>query len=132
MDSHFEDLTLRESEELSDSILRELTNASAQVTTDENTTSSSHHESQEPPPSPRPRQEAFPRTLPPLRFHPLVPRKMASNSKVPKPGPAKLSPRAGLDEWLENAKQCKYLPEHVMKQLCEMVKECLMEGKIIY
>lgn len=47
---------------------------------------------------------------------------------VPKPGPAKLTPGAGLDEWLEEAKQCHYLPEPVMKQLCEMVKEVLMEG----
>jgi len=46
---------------------------------------------------------------------------------VPKPGPANLRPGAGLDEWLEEAKQCHYLPEHVMKQLCEMVKEVLME-----
>ena len=48
---------------------------------------------------------------------------------VPKPGPAKLRPGAGLDEWLEEAKQCHYLPEAVMKQLCEMVKEVLMEGE---
>ncbi|KAK1761111.1 Serine/threonine-protein phosphatase SIT4 [Echria macrotheca] len=48
-------------------------------------------------------------------------------ANVPKPGPAKLSPGAGLDEWLEEAKQCHYLPEPVMKQLCEMVKEVLME-----
>jgi len=48
---------------------------------------------------------------------------------VPKPGPAVLSQRAGLPEWLEEAKQCHYLPETVMKQLCEMVKECLMEGE---
>jgi serine/threonine-protein phosphatase PP1-1 len=46
---------------------------------------------------------------------------------VPKPGPAKLTSSAGLDEWLEEAKQCHYLPEPVMKQLCEMVKEVLME-----
>jgi serine/threonine-protein phosphatase PP1-1 len=46
---------------------------------------------------------------------------------VPKPGPANLRPGAGLDEWLEEAKQCHYLPEAVMKQLCEMVKEVLME-----
>lgn len=44
-----------------------------------------------------------------------------------KPGPAKLSSNAGLEEWLEEAKLCHYLPENVMKQLCEMVKECLME-----
>ncbi|SZF02843.1 unnamed protein product [Blumeria hordei] len=48
-------------------------------------------------------------------------------SFVPKPGPAHLSGNAGLSEWLEEAKQCRYLPEYVMKQLCEMVKECLME-----
>ncbi|ETS85361.1 Serine/threonine-protein phosphatase ppe1 [Pestalotiopsis fici W106-1] len=48
-------------------------------------------------------------------------------SSVPKPGPAKLSANAGLDEWLEEAKQCHYLPESVMKQLCEIVKEVLME-----
>lgn len=49
-------------------------------------------------------------------------------ANVPKPGPANLMPGAGLDEWLEEAKQCHYLPESVMKQLCEMVKEVLMEG----
>lgn len=47
---------------------------------------------------------------------------------IPKPGPAKLGPNSGLDEWLEEAKQCHYLPERVMKELCEMVKEVLMEG----
>ncbi|KAF3766422.1 Metallo-dependent phosphatase [Cryphonectria parasitica EP155] len=46
---------------------------------------------------------------------------------IPKPGPATLRPGASLDEWLEEAKQCHYLPESVMKQLCEMVKEVLME-----
>jgi hypothetical protein len=51
------------------------------------------------------------------------------NPNVPKPGPAKLTPKAGLAEWLSEAKQCHYLPETVMKQLCEMVKECLMEGE---
>jgi serine/threonine-protein phosphatase PP1-1 len=51
--------------------------------------------------------------------------------RVPKPGPARLGPRAGLDEWLEQAKLCRYLPESAMKQLCEMVKECLMEGEYI-
>jgi serine/threonine-protein phosphatase PP1-1 len=49
-------------------------------------------------------------------------------ASVPKPGPANLRPGAGLDEWLEEAKQCHYLPEPVMKQLCEIVKEVLMEG----
>lgn len=47
---------------------------------------------------------------------------------IPRPGPAKLTPNAGLDEWLEEAKQCHYLPERAMKELCEMVKEVLMEG----
>lgn len=51
-------------------------------------------------------------------------------SNVPKPGPANLRPGAGIDEWLEEAKQCHYLPEAVMKQLCEMVKEVLMEGAL--
>jgi serine/threonine-protein phosphatase PP1-1 len=55
-----------------------------------------------------------------------------ANPTVPKPGPAKLTRNAGLEEWLEQAKQCKYLPEPVMKQLCEMVKECLMEGELLY
>ncbi|EJT79307.1 serine/threonine-protein phosphatase ppe1 [Gaeumannomyces tritici R3-111a-1] len=48
-------------------------------------------------------------------------------ASVPKPGPAQLQPGAGLDEWLEEAKRCHYLPEPAMKQLCEMVKEALME-----
>lgn len=47
---------------------------------------------------------------------------------ISKPGPAKLSNNAGLDEWLEESKKCHYLPEKAMKELCEMVKECLMEG----
>lgn len=54
---------------------------------------------------------------------------MAPRAGVPKPGPARLSPKAGLDEWLEQAKLCRYLPESAMKQLCEIVKECLMEGE---
>jgi len=48
-------------------------------------------------------------------------------STVPRPGPANLGPNSGLDEWLEEAKQCHYLPERVMKELCEKVKEILME-----
>ncbi|KAF2869899.1 Metallo-dependent phosphatase-like protein [Massariosphaeria phaeospora] len=52
---------------------------------------------------------------------------MAKDSDVPQPGPARLSPGAGPDEWLEQAKQCRYLPEADMKRLCEIVKECLME-----
>jgi serine/threonine-protein phosphatase PP1-1 len=54
---------------------------------------------------------------------------MVKDSDVPQPGPARLSKGAGPDEWLEQAKQCKYLPEADMKRLCEIVKECLMEGK---
>ncbi|EGD85127.1 serine/threonine-protein phosphatase [Trichophyton rubrum D6] len=46
---------------------------------------------------------------------------------VPQPGPARLKPNAGPDEWLEAAKNCKYLSEHHMKQLCELVKEYMME-----
>ena len=52
---------------------------------------------------------------------------MAETSKVPQPGPAKLTRNADLDEWLEAAKRNKYLPERVMKQLFEMCKELLME-----
>lgn len=51
-------------------------------------------------------------------------------SSVPRPGPANLGPNAGLDEWLEEAKQCHYLPERAMKELCEKVKEILMEGRL--
>jgi serine/threonine-protein phosphatase PP1-1 len=40
-----------------------------------------------------------------------------------------LGPNAGIDEWLEEAKQCHYLPERAMKELCEKVKEILMEGE---
>jgi hypothetical protein len=54
---------------------------------------------------------------------------MAKDNDVPQPGPARLSKGAGPDEWLEQAKQCKYLPEADMKRLCEIVKECLMEGE---
>jgi hypothetical protein len=53
---------------------------------------------------------------------------MATEANVPKPGPAKLGSGAGIDEWLEQAKQCRYLPESAMKELCEKVKECLIEG----
>ncbi|KAF2208937.1 hypothetical protein CERZMDRAFT_48194 [Cercospora zeae-maydis SCOH1-5] len=49
------------------------------------------------------------------------------DSDVPQPGPATLSSHAGPDEWLEQAKLCRYLPEADMKRLCEIVKECLME-----
>lgn len=54
--------------------------------------------------------------------------KMAPGGKVPQPGPARIAKGGGPDEWLEAAKQCKYLPEAHMKQLCETVKEFLMEG----
>ena len=54
---------------------------------------------------------------------------MGKDSDVPQPGPARLAKGAGPDEWLEQAKQCRYLPEADMKRLCEIVKECLMEGK---
>jgi hypothetical protein len=64
----------------------------------------------------------------PIDQIPPLSRKMP-NPNVPKPGPAKLPAKAGLAEWLSEAKQCHYLPETVMKQLCEMVKECLMEGE---
>ncbi|OJD10553.1 serine/threonine-protein phosphatase [Blastomyces percursus] len=49
------------------------------------------------------------------------------NKSVPQPGPARLRRNAGPDEWLEAAKDCKYLSEHHMKQLCEIVKEFMME-----
>ncbi|KKY19926.1 putative tor signaling pathway phosphatase [Phaeomoniella chlamydospora] len=52
---------------------------------------------------------------------------MASKPKVPQPGPARLKRNAGPDEWLDAAKNCKYLSEAHMKQLCEMVKEFMME-----
>lgn len=71
-----------------------------------------------------------PPSLPASAARPLDPHppKMAPRTGIPKPGPANLRPGAGLDEWLEEAKQCHYLPESVMKELCEMVKEVLMEG----
>ena len=53
---------------------------------------------------------------------------MVVDSKSPQPGPAKLRRNAGPDEWLEAAKDCKYLSEQHMKQLCEIVKEYMMEG----
>lgn len=53
---------------------------------------------------------------------------MVVDSTIPRPGPAKLRRNAGPDEWLEAAKGCKYLSEQHMKQLCEIVKEYMMEG----
>ncbi|KAL9578414.1 MAG: hypothetical protein Q9212_005733 [Teloschistes hypoglaucus] len=47
--------------------------------------------------------------------------------KVPQPGPAKLSKNSGPDEWLKCALNNQYLPEAIMKKLCEMCKELLME-----
>lgn len=52
---------------------------------------------------------------------------MSDTNKVPQPGPAKLSKNAELDEWIEQAKVNKYLPERIMKQLFEICKELLME-----
>ena len=48
-------------------------------------------------------------------------------SEVPQPGPAVLPPNAGPDEWLSQARLCRYLPEADMKRLCELIKEYLME-----
>ncbi|CAL8578592.1 sporulation-induced protein [Xanthoria parietina] len=49
------------------------------------------------------------------------------SSKVPQPGPAKLSKTSGPDEWLQCALNNQYLPEAIMKKLCEICKELLME-----
>ena len=54
---------------------------------------------------------------------------MDGSDPLPQPGPAQLPNNAGPDDWLRQAKLCKYLPEGDMKKLCEMVKECLMEGE---
>jgi hypothetical protein len=55
-----------------------------------------------------------------------------TDSTIPQPGPAKLKRNAGPDEWLEAAKDCKYLSEAHMKQLCEIVKEFMMEGELLF
>ena len=90
------------------------------------------------PPHALPTIQLPPRPLPPIPTTTKKPRinsiRKLNSSKmpgpgVPRPGPAKLTPRAGPAEWLEQAMQCKYLPESVMKQLCEIVKEHLMEGE---
>jgi hypothetical protein len=81
------------------------------------------------------RSESITKFPPGLRLLPTVTTTypvMAPKAGVPKPGPAKLFPKSGLDEWLEQAKLCRYLPESAMKQLCEIVKECLMEGEHTY
>jgi hypothetical protein len=62
--------------------------------------------------------------------HALPPPNMAPVVKVPQPGPARLPKSASVDAWLEAAKECKYLSEFHMKQLCEIVKEYMMEGKL--
>lgn len=49
-------------------------------------------------------------------------------AKVPQPGPAKLTKNSGPEEWLKCALNNQYLPEAIMKKLCEMCKELLMEG----
>lgn len=56
--------------------------------------------------------------------------KMPKDKKVPKPGPAKLGPNSTPKEWLQCALRNQYLPERIMKQLCESVKEKLMEGEL--
>ena len=48
--------------------------------------------------------------------------------KVPQPGPAKLTGSSNPDEWLQCALRNQYLPEFIMKKLCEICKEYLMEG----
>ncbi len=64
----------------------------------------------------------------PYRLKP-GPKKMPEGKrKIPKPGPAKLSKNADIDEWLQCAFNNQYLPEQVMKKLCEICKELLMEG----
>ena len=68
-----------------------------------------------------------------LEDHPIASGRsenMAGGAKVPQPGPAKLGKNSDLDQWLECAKKCQYLPEAIMKKLCEMVKELLMEGRL--
>jgi len=89
--------------------------------------------------APRPRSTSHSRshsltnnTFPQHRPLPPIPPTATMNPSVPRPGPARLSPRSGPKEWLEQAKMNRYLPEYVMKQLCEMVKEHLMEGSYPY
>ena len=52
---------------------------------------------------------------------------MSPDGSVPQPGAAHLPPNPTPDDWLDQARQCKYLPEADMKRLCEIVKEYLME-----
>lgn len=32
-----------------------------------------------------------------------------------------------IDSWIEIAQECKYLPENVLKKLCDIVSEILLE-----
>jgi serine/threonine-protein phosphatase PP1-1 len=54
-----------------------------------------------------------------------------TDSKVPQPGPARLTSNSGPDEWLQAALKNQHLPEAIMKRLCEICKEILMEGRFI-
>ena len=54
---------------------------------------------------------------------------MPEGKKPPRPGPARLTKNAEVDEWLGCAFNNQYLPEATMKKLCEICKELLMEGK---
>ena len=54
------------------------------------------------------------------------------DKNVPLPGPAKVGLRSSPDEWLQCALRNQYLPEFVMKKLCEICKEYLMEGEIVH
>ena len=57
---------------------------------------------------------------------------MPEGKKPPRPGPARLTKNADVDEWLKCAFNNQYLPEATMKKLCEICKELLMEGKPPY
>ena len=61
-----------------------------------------------------------------------VPPPKMPDKNVPLPGPAKLGLRSSPDEWLQCALRNQYLPEFVMKKLCEICKEYLMEGEIVH
>ena len=61
---------------------------------------------------------------------PYLPHHNMPDKNVPQPGPAKLTMTSGPDEWLQCALRNQYLPEFVMKKLCEICKEFLMEGEI--
>lgn len=37
-----------------------------------------------------------------------------------------------LDKWIEVAKQCKYLPENDLKQLCDIVCDYLIEESNVH